>query len=156
VYSLDCFSLGGRVTSGEILTSSGEVSRINPLPCASSRCKTTSWCGDGNSKSSFRARCSSLERSTHLLSRNVELFLSLTSFCVVRQVCLVAVSSISVSIWGSRMRNYCQACLLCRYSDCPVSTLMHDVSLYPCAFPSSSSFLSFSENDPNLKLLLAH
>ena len=34
-YLLDGFCFGGRVTNGEILTSSGEGSRVKPLPCAS-------------------------------------------------------------------------------------------------------------------------
>lgn len=36
-YLLDGFCFGGRVTNGEILTSSGDGSRVKPLPCASSR-----------------------------------------------------------------------------------------------------------------------
>lgn len=48
-YLLGGFGFGGRVTSGEILTSSGDGSRLAPA----------SWLeGDGNSKSSFLARCS--------------------------------------------------------------------------------------------------
>lgn len=124
------------MTSGEILTSSGDGSRLAPA----------SWLeGDGNSKSSFLARCS-LKDIFFFVKRVFgcrELKLTVSYVYLVYSA---LVNSASTSAWERRKLSTCYRqylqCPLC--FDCPKSTLKRDV--FPYASPSSFSFPSSSMN----------